>query len=357
MLDLEGKVSTWNAGAERIKGYKAAEIIGRHFSCFYPQEDLRNGKPQWELAVATREGRFEDEGWRLRKDGSRFWANVIITAVRDDEGNLIGFGKVTRDFTDRMKLERALQKEVAEKRQAEQRLLESENSLRELSVHLLSTQDEERRRIGRDLHDSLGQYLAALKMKLESLASGRQDESDLQECLRLMEDSVREVRTLSYLLYPPMLEEMGLQSAIRWYIDGFAARSGITTTFEVLNDVGRLPREGELAMFRVLQESLANVLRHSGSQSAEVRLLRKADAVILEIQDKGTGIRSELRERCGPDWTGALGVGLRGMKERMRQLGGAFDLVSTDKGTTVSAAIPTRESDPISRTNSHPNHS
>ena len=103
MLDPAGYVVSWNNGAQRIKGYKGAEIIGKHFSCLYPPEDLKNGKPQWELEVASKEGRFEDEGWRVRKDGSRFWASVIITVIRDESGNLIGFAKVTRDFTERMR--------------------------------------------------------------------------------------------------------------------------------------------------------------------------------------------------------------------------------------------------------------
>jgi PAS domain S-box-containing protein len=101
MLDTKGHVTTWNLGARRIKGYEECEIVGKHFSIFYPEEDVRAGKPEWELKVAKQDGRFEDEGWRLRKDGSKFWANVIITAIRHDDGHLIGYGKVTRDFTER----------------------------------------------------------------------------------------------------------------------------------------------------------------------------------------------------------------------------------------------------------------
>jgi PAS domain S-box-containing protein len=355
MLDPDGRVSNWNAGAERIKGYKAAEIIGKHFSCFYPEEDLRSGKPQWELEVATKTGRFEDEGWRLRKDGSKFWANVIITAVRDETGKLIGFAKITRDITEKMLAQRELQqaskvleKEIAERKEAGRKLHESEKSLRQLSLHLLRTQDEERRRIGRDLHDSLGQYLTVLKMKLDSLAgsiaSTEKDshQQQLAQCIQLTEDSIKEVRTISYLLYPPLLEEMGLKSAIPWYLDGFAARSGIKTTFEVHADFARLPRDVELALFRVLQESLTNVHRHSGSRMAHVRLLAREDMVILEVQDEGTGIPPVVLEEAGEDWLGALGVGLRGMNERMKQLGGRLELCSTERGTTVSAMVPAR---------------
>jgi PAS domain S-box-containing protein len=346
MLDPEGNVATWNRGAERIKGYRASEIIGSHFSRFYPEQDLQAGKPQWELKVAAKEGRFEDEGWRVRKDGSRFWANVIITAVHDETGKLIGFGKVTRDSTERMQAQRALQREIAEKQQAEMRLRESEKSLRDLSLHLLRTQDEERRRIGRDLHDSLGQSLAVLKMKLDSLVSvvGKRtdDEAadDVAQCIRLTEDSIKELRTISYLLYPPMLEEMGLKSAIPWYLDGFSARSGIKTTLEVASDFTRLPRDAELALFRVFQESLTNVHRHSGSPTAEVRLFSKDGMGILEVRDRGKGLPPGLLEQSSQDWMGQLGVGLRGMNERMRQLGGTLELNSTKEGTTVRAMVP-----------------
>jgi len=345
MLDTDGNISSWNVGAERIKGYKAEEIIGRHFSCFYPEEDVRSGKPRWELVIAAKEERFEDEGWRIRKDGSRFWANVIITALRDDAGKLLGFGKVTRDFTERRKVQQELENEIVERRNAEWRLQNSEKSLRQLSLHLLRTQDEERRRIGRELHDSLGQYLAVLKMKLDSLAfaTGQKPDAptqDLAQCICLAEDCIKEVRTVSYLLYPPMLEELGLKSAIPWYLDGFSARSGIKTSFEVQTDFGRLPRESELALFRVLQESLTNVHRHSGSQTAHIRLLKRQRMCVLEIEDKGKGMSPQLLEQSGQDWIGALGVGLRGMNERLRQLGGKLELSSTENGTTVVASVP-----------------
>jgi PAS domain S-box-containing protein len=345
MLDPGGNVMSWNAGAERIKGYRAEEIVGSHFSRFYPEEDKLNGKPRWELEIAQREGRFEDEGWLIRKDGSRFWANVIITAIKDASGNLVGFGKVTRDFTERMKVQCALEKEVAERREAQHQLRNSEDSLRRLSLHLLRTQDEERRRIGRDLHDSLGQYLAALKIKLEWAASrvGQQQHmaaQDVAECIRLAEDCIKEVRTVSYLLYPPLLEEMGLNSAIPWYLDGFSARSGIKTIFTADASFGRLSRDAELALFRVLQESLTNVHRHSASKTAEVRLTISEETRALEIEDRGKGVSRQLLEQSGEDWLGAVGVGLRGMNERIRQLGGKLEMIPKKTGTLVRATLP-----------------
>jgi PAS domain S-box-containing protein len=338
MLDPEGHIASWNTGAERLKGYKASEIIGKHFSQFYPDEDLKNFKPQRELEIAEKEGRVEDEGWRLRKDGSRFWANVVITALRDPDGKLVGFLKVTRDFTDRMQAEQALL-------DSKRRLQDSEKSLRNLSLHLLRTQDEERRRIGRDLHDSLGQYLSVLKMKLEGIrkASSQEHTGNLDElaaCAQLAEDSVKEVRTISYLLYPPMLEEMGLNFAIPWYLEGFTKRSGIKTTFEISPHFGRLSAEVELVFFRVLQESLTNVHRHSGSETASVRLSISEDSAVLEIIDQGKGMESRDFEDPGHDWTGALGVGLRGMNERLQQVGGKLEVFSSKDGTTISASVP-----------------
>ena len=348
MLDAQGHISSWNTGAERIKGYAASEIIGKHFSVFYPEEDLRVDKPARELEVAAKEGRFEDEGWRLRKDGSRFWANVIISAIKDESGQLIGFGKVTRDFTDKINASEMLRKEIIERTEAQRKLHESEKSLRQLSLRLLQTQDEERRRIGRDLHDSVGQYLVGLKMKVDTLKSAalrnqREDSGELAECSQLIEEAISEVRTISYLLYPPMLEELGLKSAVPWYLDGFTKRSGIKTAFEVSPEFDRIPSDLELALFRVLQESLTNVHRHSGSSTAIVRLLTENQNVILQIIDEGKGTQSKNLEDRTQDWMGTFGVGLRGMNERVRQLGGTLELFSTEAGTTVSATLPLSE--------------
>jgi PAS domain S-box-containing protein len=353
MLDTGGHISSWNQGAERVNGYKAAEIIGKHFSVFYPEED-RMLKPPRELDVATKEGRIEDEGWRVRKDGSRFWANVIITALRDDQDRLIGFAKITRDFTDRMRGQEALRernedlaKEIAERKLAEEKLAISAKSLRELSFHLLRTQDEERKRIGRDLHDSLGQYLAALKMNLDTLQIGLTENptngagEQVDRCVRLAEDSLSEMRTISYLLYPPMLEEVGLTSAIRWYLDGFSKRSQIETTFEVSPGFDRIAPELELALFRVLQEGLTNVHRHSGSETANVRLFMADRMAILEIEDKGKGLPPKILKQADDEWMASAGVGLRGMTERMRQFGGNLEIASRANRTVITASVPT----------------
>ncbi|HET9401355.1 MAG TPA: PAS domain S-box protein [Candidatus Acidoferrales bacterium] len=331
ILDPEGNVISWNAGAERIKGYTAAEILGRNFANFYPPEAQAAKKPAGELKIAASEGRFEEEGWRVRKDGTQFWANVVITALRDAKGQLIGFAKVTRDVTDRA--------------MAAKRLQESEKSLRRLSAQLLKIQDEERKRLGRELHDSVGQYLAALKMNLDAMRlTASQKElgrpQGINESVDLLDQCIREVRTISYLLYPPMLEELGLKSAVPWYLEGFSKRSGIETSFQIEPPtMERFSRDVELAIFRVLQESLTNVHRHSGSTTASIRLETKNGDVILEVRDSGKGVPKAVLENA-TNAIGTHGVGFRGMKERLIQLGGKLEIESGDEGTTVRATVP-----------------
>jgi len=370
VLDPEGEVASWNRGAQRIKGYLASEIIGEHFSIFFTEQDRMAGKPLEELQIAERKGQFECEGWRVRKDGSQFWASVVLTSLKNEKGKLIGFAKITRDFTERMQAQERLQRantelaaEAKERVSAQERLASSEKSLRELSLHLLKTQDEERRRIGRELHDSLGQYLAMVKMNLDSLEADLignvQASEQVERCIQLVEDSIKQIRTISYLLYPPMLEEVGLQSAIPWYLDGFSKRSNIKTTFEADPEFTRVGREIELALFRVLQESLTNVHRHSESPTADIRLTRKEARVVLEIADKGRGIPPELLAQSNRSWIGSMGVGLRGMIERIRQLGGELEISSSESGTVVTAGVPVVEPvpalvNPDSAMNTHP---
>jgi signal transduction histidine kinase len=226
-----------------------------------------------------------------------------------------------------------LQTENASRIKVEAELRESEESLRELSLELLRAQDEERRHIGQELHDGLGQCLAGLKLNLHFVgqaipASARQH---FAESLELTEDAISQVRTLSHLMYPPMLAQMGLESAIPWFVRGFQQRSGIDTALEMPQYLGRLPEDLELTLFRILQESLTNIHRHSGSRSAYVGLKIADGAVVLQIKDNGRGIRDE-----------TIGVGLRSMQERSKQLKGKLELASGPEGTTVTAALPYR---------------
>ena len=222
--------------------------------------------------------------------------------------------------------------------------IEREAEYRRLSARLLTLQDEERRRLALDLHDSTSQHLAALIMNLDVV--GRATEAldggarrALAESRSLADQCAREVRTFAYLLHPPLLDEMGLLSAVRWYAEGFEKRSGIHMVMD-LGEVGRLPPPIETALFRVVQESLTNVHRHAAATTASIRLTATADVVALEIHDQGHGLRDPLTRRNGTLLPEAMGVGIQGMRERIRQLGGAFDVEFTDKGATVCVRVP-----------------
>lgn len=337
LLDPTGKVATWNQGAERIKGYTAKEIIGQHFSRFYPREAIESKWPERELQIASKEGRYTDEGVRVRKDGSTFWAYVVITALRDETGTLRGFSKVTRDLTERRELEektRDLNKELRARiaqlmelqRQAELRTLE----LQKLSGELLHVQDDERRRLSRALHDELGQELSALKMELD-IQDSVQGENKLSHAIELTDRALSRVRNLSYLLHPPLLDESGLLPALHWYFDGLEKRSQLRITFEYKPPIfPRLSPELETTIFRLIQEALTNVYRHSGSEDARIDISVRADRVKVRVRDFGRGI--------GP--TLSAGVGISGMKERVKQLNGEFRVSRAEPGTIVEASIP-----------------
>lgn len=341
LLDSEGRIASWNSGAERIKGYRPDEVIGKSFSIFYPEADLRSRKPQRQLEKAMRSGRVEDEGWRLRKDGSKFWAGVVITALRDKSENIYGFAKATRDLTEQKVTEEALNESLQELQKEVQQRMEAEHSLRDLSAQLLRLQDEERRRLGQELHDGVGQLLAGAKMCVDGFTSHARNGSDgrLIECKRLLDEAISEVRTVSYLLYPPLLEDIGLSSAAQWYVDGFRQRSGIEVTFAAPPTFSKLPRDIELVLFRVLQESLTNVHRHSGSVAARVSLAIENNAAVLEVSDSGKGLGAIISS-ANDESDDTFGVGLRGMKERLRHVGGTLNLSSDPTGTTVRATIP-----------------
>jgi signal transduction histidine kinase len=244
---------------------------------------------------------------------------------------------------------RALETEVAERKKVEEALrcsqaqLESmveqrTKALRQLSSRLLTMQDTERRRIARELHDSLGQYLVALKLNLEMLKRSSSERLWL-DVDQLMQQCISEVRTLSYLLHPPTMDAAGFASAARWYVEGFGQRSGVKVTLDLPENLGRLRDAIELALFRVLQEALTNVHRHSGASEAQVSIRQDAGQVILEIKDNGRGISEELLTHFYGNGSG-MGVGLAGIRERTRELGGVMEVESDKHGTLVRASMP-----------------
>jgi signal transduction histidine kinase len=219
---------------------------------------------------------------------------------------------------------------------------QAEASLRTLSVRLLELQDQERRKFSRELHDSLGQYLVGAKMTLAMLGKSVADNALITECLKLLDQAMTETRTISHLLHPPLLDETGFASAARWYVEGFAKRSGIQTGLDMPEDLGRLPSSLELALFRVLQESLTNVHRHSTSRRADVSLRLSEDRVVLRVRDYGKGIPPDILDRFRRNGAHG-GVGLAGMRERIHELGGRLEMESDSHGTQVMASLPRLE--------------
>ncbi len=208
----------------------------------------------------------------------------------------------------------------------------------ELSRRLVKLPDEKRRHMARELHDSIGQNLVALVTNLTLLQKsasslGASARRALSQCLALSEDCFREIRTISHLLHPPLLDELGLDPALRWYADGFSQRSGISVSLDLPSGFGRLPAEVEMTIFRIVQEGLSNIYRHAGSRTAKIRVVREPSHVVLEISDEGRGIPREVLE-------GHTGVGIAGMRERARQLGGSLEIDSSGNGVTLKAVLP-----------------
>ncbi len=450
-VDLEGRIITWNRGAERLFGFPSHEILGEPFHRLY--NSCESDTPHRHLRTALEQGHVNDECLQVRKDGTEFWATADVTLLRNEQGQPRGYAVITRDIT-----ERKQQREEIERREQQlnaffsnapvglaiidkelrfQRINEpfaqlngldsreqlgkplrdvvaelfsqiephlrtvartgepvlnhevkgpipstpgvkgwwlkslfpitkdgdtvtqmgivvqditglkrAETAVRRLSGRLLQIRDDERRRLARDLHDSLGQTLTAVKMNLSYLARDTSALDDrgrtaVTESKELVDESLKEVRTLSHLLHPPMLDDVGLVAAIRWYANGFSQRSSIQVELNLPSDLPRLPTELETAIFRVVQESLTNVHRHSGSATAAVRLERDAERLHLFVVDQGRGIAPD--QLAFRQETASLGVGLLGMRERLRQLRGELEIMSDNHGTSIHVIIPLSE--------------
>ena len=230
----------------------------------------------------------------------------------------------------------------AEVRARTRELEEQSNQVRELSWRLLRSQEEERRHIARELHDSAGQTLTVLGINLAQLAqktgrSAPELASEAEQIQQTVQQLHREIRTTSYLLHPPLLDENGLHSAINWYLEGLLERSGLEVQLDISKEFGRLPGDLEMVIFRMVQECLTNIHRHSGSKTASIRIARESNQISLDIQDQGKGMS---KERLGEVQAGASGVGIRGMKERLRQFKGEMKIASDSSGTRILVTIP-----------------
>lgn len=337
----------------------------------YTEEELRNGEISWRKLTPPEYWEAGEEGIdKLRvagvcpiyekeyfhKDGTRI--PILIGAVTVNKEPL-EYLTVVLDIRETKRVNDELRQAQAElERRVNERTRElatamaalrdeilfrakTEERLRELSAKVLRVQDEERRRIARDLHDSAGQTLAALKMSLGALRRSHPEiegAAALKDATDFAESAIREIRTTSHLLHPPLLDEVGLQSALQWFTSGYAERSGVDVSLKMDSEMSRLPAEYELCLFRLVQECLTNIHRHSGSKSATVDLDRREEYVRLEVVDQGKGMPEEIQKKiiAGEN----PGVGLRGMRERIRQLGGKVSIQSNAKGTTVSVVLP-----------------
>jgi signal transduction histidine kinase len=269
---------------------------------------------------------------------------VGLLAFASGAAAIIAIGEfVRRDCAALHRAQGALEEKV-QQRTAE--LNVANHSLGELSARLLHLQDEERRRIARELHDSVGQTLAALSMNLAAVGADierlAKTATTIADSTALVNDMSSDIRTISYLLHPPLLDEAGLSSALTWYVRGFSERSKINIDLQIPADFGRLSRDLETAVFRVVQECLTNIHRHSGSSVARISIAHYDGHVRIEVEDKGKGIPSQKRSEIISSPSGVPGVGIRGMRERLRQLGGTLEIHSNGegKGTLITAYLP-----------------
>lgn len=322
MTDLEARFLRVNEAYCRITGYTQEELLEMKFQSITHPDDLDRNLSYTQRLLSGEIRSTVYQKRYIRRTGEFVWVQNSASVLSEGNGKVCGLLALTEDITERKKAEEGIQ---------------------ELSGRLLQLQDDERRKIARDLHDQTGQNLVALSSTLGYLRTSipptsRKLRKSISECQELTDGCIGEVRTLSYVLHPPMLDEAGLEDAIQHYVSGFAERTGIHVKLEISPNFGRLAQEEETALFRVMQESLVNTRRHSGSASATIFLERTPQGVVLQIIDQGRGIQGN-GKRYLEDAYFAGGVGIQSMRERMKQVRGKLEIESSPNGTTVRAVV------------------
>ncbi|HYP26358.1 MAG TPA: PAS domain-containing sensor histidine kinase, partial [Blastocatellia bacterium] len=355
-LDEQGLIASWNPGAEKIFGYTESEAVGQPGAITFTPEDRAAGVPEQERQKALTEGRAEDERWHIRKDGSLFYASGVMNALRDVD--VIGSVKILRDLTARKQMEEelrrsrdelearvkertheielsyeALANEISERRA-------SNNQVKELLRRVVNTQELERRRIARDLHDQLGQQLTALRLSLESLREQIKDDETLRRQVEQLQTGAeridKDVDFLAWELRPSSLDELGLEATVENFVHEWSRHFGISAQFHSGGLAGlRLSSEAETNLYRITQEGLNNVYKHSGADRAGVILERRDNNVVLIVEDNGTGFNPDEEPGSG------RGLGLVSMRERASLSGGQLEIQSAPgEGTTIFARVP-----------------
>ncbi|MFD8492083.1 PAS domain S-box protein [Amycolatopsis sp. NPDC059657] len=318
MVDVDGRVTGWNPGAERITGYRAGEIIGEHISRFYPTDVAADGRSEADLVVASAEGRHVVEGWRVRRGGERFWAHVVTTALRDEDGVLLGFGKVVRDVS------------------AQADADGGHADLRRTFAHLVRAQETERRRIAWDVHDDSIQSMIAASMRLQVLIA-QQPETARQALIELDESiqaAVRRLRVLVAYLRPPTLDGRDLVASVRGYLEEVVAGWGLAYTLRH-ELTAEPPPEVVVNVFRIAQEALVNVHKHARARGVEVSLTEQRNGLLVRISDDGIGIAASAPTVRGEH------IGMIAMRERAEAVRGWLNVESrSGEGTTVEFWVP-----------------
>ena len=340
VFGVDGRIRSLSASFLTMLGVSLQECSRIDWTDLVHPEDRERVKSLWKDCVASR-GAWDCE-FRVRaSDGT---VHVLLSRgapLADSGDSRLEYGGIHLDITQRVRQQEEMARVQAD---LEKRVSRQTTVLRELSRRLMNLQDEERRRIARELHDSTGQSLTAIKINLDLL--GREADSFspdsrklFEELLSLVESCSAGVRTISHLLHPPLLDELGLIPALRWYVEGFVGRSGISVELDLHETASSVPRDVNTALFRILQEALTNILKHSGAQDASISLTEQEGSIVLEVRDSGRGFDAELLEDRNRGIHG-LGVGITGMRERVAQLAGGLTIQNGAPGAVVRASFP-----------------